>query len=522
MFMTRRDRLQFVGLGAVFLGLAVAGFGESANSPTRPNVIVFLADDLGYGDLGCYGNPIVQTPNIDKLAQEGLRLTDCHSAGTVCSPSRAALLTGRTPYRTGFYTIAGGDGIHLRREEITLATLLKKQGYDTCFVGKWHLGNLNNPASGQPGPGEHGFDHWFATQANAFDGPEHPGGFVRNGKKVGPIGQWYCDAIVSEAIAWLEHRPNPQNPFFLLVCSHEPHTPLHPPETYAQRYDNPTVDVLEKTIPYGQVPRPLTRNLSANKKYYYGTVTQLDDAFGTLMRGVDRLGFRENSLVVFTSDNGPETPVTLEESGGKWEDPIRDRCFGTPGPFRGMKRFVYEGGHRVPGLVRWPGQIKPGTLSAELVNGTDWLPTICAMAGAPLPSDRVIDGTSLLPIFNGQTIKREIPVCWMFPVSDDYYYLPSMAMRQGSWTLVGWFDPIAPGQNRSAWVKTTGLSRFELFDLSIDLSQRYDLSQLSGAELGPMKETMIRLWQSIQSEAPLWKTRPRAKNPAEARPAVSK
>ena len=166
------------------------------HAAASPNIVIFLVDDLGYGDLGCYGHPVIRTPHIDALASEGVRLTDCHSAGTVCSPSRASLLTGRTPYRTGFYTIAGPEGSPLRKEEITLATLLKSKGCDTCFVGKWHLGKFK----GQPDPGEHGFDHWFATEVNAFDGPESPGKFVRNGTRVGPVADWYCDAIVKEAI----------------------------------------------------------------------------------------------------------------------------------------------------------------------------------------------------------------------------------------------------------------------------------------------------------------------------------
>ncbi len=216
-------------------------------APAPPNIVIFLADDLGYGDLGCYGNPINLTPHIDRLALEGTRFTDFHSAGTVCSPSRASLLTGRHPYRLGFYYILGG-GAHLQRKEITIATLLRQAGYDTCFVGKWHLTQLDRPGSGTAFPEEHGFDHWFGTTVNAFEGPDNPQKFLRNGTKVGPIGQWYCDAIVAEAADWLESRPEPRKPFFLYVSSHEPHTPIIPPEAYANRFDNEDVERLEDSI----------------------------------------------------------------------------------------------------------------------------------------------------------------------------------------------------------------------------------------------------------------------------------
>lgn len=474
---------------------------SSLHAKTPPNIIIFLADDLGYGDLGCYGHPIIETPHIDALADEGVRLTDCHSAGTVCSPSRAGLLTGRTPYRSGFYSIAGQPrGSHLLDKEITLPTLLKQKGYDTCFVGKWHLGKF----SGQPDPGAHGFDHWFATEVNAFDGPESPGKFVRNGEKVGEVNEWYCDAIVKEAIDWMAARPDPDKPFFLLVSYHEPHTPIHPPETYSKRYENKRTEDLESAIDYGQIHRPLDRKIEDNKKYYYGTVTQLDDSVGRLMKSLGEQGREDDSVVVFTSDNGPETPVTVEESGNQWEDPIRDRCFGTPGPWHGMKRYVLEGGHRVPGIVRWPGKIEPGTISSELINGTDWLPTFCQATEIPVPNDRTIDGVNALPALQGKPVDRPIPACWMYPANYDSKYLPNMAMRDGDQVLIGWFAPKKPKQATSPWILSTTIERFALYDLRIDRSQAYELSEKRPAELSRMTTKMKSLFSDIQKEAPDW------------------
>ncbi len=469
------------------------------HAETQPNIIIFLADDLGYGDLGCYGHPIIKTPHIDALAAEGVRLTDCHSAGTVCSPSRASLLTGRTPYRTGFYTIAGPEGSHLSKNEVTLASLLKSNGYDTCFVGKWHLGKFK----GQPNPGDHGFDHWFATELNAFDGPENTNRFHRNGVKIGPVGEWYCDAIVKEAAEWMTKRPDQKKPFFIVVSFHEPHTPVHPPEKYSKPYDNKLTNALENEIPYGEVHRPLKHSIVENKKYYYGTVTQLDDAFGRMMEAVDTNGHKDDSIVIFTSDNGPETPVTVQESHNQWEDKSRDRSFGTPGLWRGMKRYVFEGGHRVPGIVRWPGKVKPGTISSELVNGTDWMPTVCKAARVEIPSDRTIDGVDITSALQGKQAKRSIPACWMFPVGYDYRYLPSMAMRHGDKVMIGWFEAKLPKQGNSEWVRSTKITRFALYDLKVDRSQANELKDAK--DFPQIKQKMEALWSDIQKEAPDWK-----------------
>lgn len=471
-------------------------------APDPPNIIIFLADDLGYGDLSCYGNPINLTPHIDRLASEGTRFTDFHSAGTVCSPSRASLLTGRHPYRLGFYYILGG-GAHLQRKEITIATLLRETGYDTCFVGKWHLTQLDRPEAGQPSPGEHGFDHWFGTTVNAFEGPDNPQKFVRNGEKVGPVGQWYCDAIVAEAADWLISRPNPEKPFFLYVSSHEPHTPIVPPEEYSNRFDNEGVEQLEDSISYGGVPRPEDKNIESNKKYYYGTVAQLDAAFGRLMATLERLNLRDNTLVVFTSDNGPEYPVNFMESQGMWEDPIRDRCFGTPGPLKGMKRFTYEGGHRVPGIARWPGHIPPGAVSHALINGTDFLPTLCEIAGIAFPEDRRIDGESVVAALRGKPFARQNPVCWSAPVHE-YTFVPPMTLRDGNWLLVAWFNAKPPDQLWMDWIKTSTPERFELYDLGEDLAQEHDQADRLPDKVDELSAQMRRLWKDIQAEAPVW------------------
>lgn len=472
--------------------------GCRKNSQSLPNFIIFLADDLGYGDLSCYGHPIIKTPHIDKFATQGVRLTDCHSGGTVCSPSRAALLTGRNPYRSGFFYIAGG-GRYMQDDEVTIAEILKSKGYETSFFGKWHLSSLEKKNI-EPGPGEQGFDYWMGTSVNAFDGPENPGKFIKNGDPMGVIKGWYCDIIVDEAGKWLSDIRDQEKPFFMYIASHEPHTPVNPPENYSRQYSGTEVDKLEKQIKYGDVARP-QKDISFHKKDYYGTVQQLDDAFGKLMNTLDSLGLSENTMVVFTSDNGPETPVTIEESLGNWEDPIRDKCFGTPGNFRGMKRFPYEGGHRVPGIIRMPGVIPPGTTSSRLFNGTDFLPVLCSLAGSQIPNSINIDGTNAFEAFLNQEVERENPVIWFYPHHEDTYFrMPQMAMRKGNYCLIGWLPQKPDSLGLMRWMESSVPVRFELYDMMNDPYQKKDISNLHRDITNTLGQEMTALWIEMRDE----------------------
>ncbi|MEO1996706.1 MAG: sulfatase-like hydrolase/transferase, partial [Planctomycetaceae bacterium] len=231
-------------MGMLTLLLWTPGWSRAADSEPRPNCVLILADDLGYGDLACYGQPRVQTPHIDQLAADGLRLTSCYSTAANCSPARAGLMTGRTPSRVGIYNwIPGLCPMHVRRSELTIATLLRNAGYDTCQSGKWHLnGDLipfGTPASralkpiaglagtpdvrsikwpSQPQPWDHGFNHWFSTQNNALPNHRNPNNFVRNGKPVGPLRGYAADLVADEAISWMESKRDATRPFFLFLC----------------------------------------------------------------------------------------------------------------------------------------------------------------------------------------------------------------------------------------------------------------------------------------------------------------
>ncbi len=451
--LSRRDFLARVGGGASAAVLPLSALGATG-SGGRPNFVVMLCDDLGYGDLTCYGHPAIKTPCLDALATEGMKLTDCYAAAPVCSPSRAGMLTGRTPYRSGIYDwIPAGSPMHLKPSEVTVAKLLKSAGYATCHSGKWHCnGQFNRPE--QPQPGDHGFDHWFSTQNNAIPNHHNPRNFVRNGKPVGPLKGYSSTLIVDEAIRWLKDRKSGQ-PFCLSVWFHSPHEPVATGERFTRMY--PNADTPERAI-------------------YYGNVTQMDHEVGRLMRTLDELRLRDNTFVMFTSDNGPETLNRYRGSS---------RSYGSPGPLRGMKLHMYEGGIRVPGILRWPGKTRPGQVCAEPVNGTDVLPTLCQIAGVDVPNDRPIDGAAFTPIFNGKPIERPVPLYWQY---DRALGDPKIAMRQGDWKLLA----------------HANLETFELYNLKGDLRETTDRAGRDPERVKAMARRLVALHDEIKAEGPKW------------------
>ncbi len=459
-----------------------------------PNFIVFLADDLGYGDLSCYGHPIIKTPNLDKFASEGVRLTDCHSAGTVCSPSRAGLLTGRNPYRSGFYYITS-NRTWLHEEELTIPELLKQKNYQSGFFGKWHLSRIER--DDHPDPADHGFDYYLATSVNAFDGPENPGKFIRNGEPTGILNGWYCDIIVEEGIKWLKTIDR-DRPFFLEICTHEPHTPIGPPDSLITPLKKQEYMSIIRSMNFGSVDREVPDTLLAAANYY-ATVQQVDNAFGVLMRELKSMGLDKNTMVFFTSDNGPEHPVNLEESKGEWDVPIRDMCSGTPGVFRGMKRYPYEGGHRVPGIVRWPGKIPAGKVSKALFNGTDLLPTICGIVDIEIPNDRAIDGINAFPVFKATSMKRTEPVLWTCPTHEDTWFrMPHISMRIKNLTLLGWL-PVEKNQGKhKEWMKSNIPESFKLYNIEDDPGQQVDLFDPTDQESQDLVKLMVEKWIDIR------------------------
>lgn len=449
-------RWLLVVCGIASLGLPHCHAAETPNT----NFVVVLCDDLGYGDIGCFGHPHIKTPHLDTLAVEGLRMTDCYAAAPVCSPSRAGMLTGRIPNRLGVYDwIPAKSPMHLRRSEITIATVLKKAGYQTCHVGKWHCnGFFNSPE--QPQPGDHGFDHWFSTQNNANPSHANPINFVRNGKRVGPLEGFSSQIIVDEALSWLGRRDT-SKPFLLMVWLHSPHETIATANSFVDAYSGVTE--------------------SRQQAEYFGNVTQLDHEVGRLLKSLDDNKLRDDTLVLFTSDNGPETLNRYKGS---------ERSHGSPSPLRGMKLHMYEGGIRVPGILRWPGRIKPATTSAEPVASYDLMPTFCEIAGIPVPPDCRPDGASLLPMFEGRPVTRARPLYWQYDraIGGDN----RIALRDGDWKLLANAD----------------LTKFELYNLRNDLGETQDLAVKEPARLTELTTKIRRLHAEVKAEGPAWPVGP--------------
>lgn len=418
----------------------------------RPNIVVVLADDLGWGDLGCYGHPLIKTPNLDAFAKQGVRLTQCYSASGVCSPSRSAILTGRTPYRNGVYNwIPDKDEMHLRRTEVALPKLLKDSGYTTCHVGKWHLNGYFNDSK-HPQPSDHGYDWWLGTQNNAAPSHAFPTNFVRNGQPVGKADAYSAPFVAREAITWLKEKRDKSKPFFLAVWTHEPHYPIAAAPEFKALYP----DIQDKEI-----------------LEHHACVTQLDHAFGQLMKALDDLQLADNTFVLFTSDNGPE--------GAGNKGPGR----GSAGGLRGRKRAVYEGGIRVAGLVRWPGHVKPGTTSDVPVVGTDIFVTGCALAGITPPRDRVLDGGDLRPALEGKPVVRTRPLYWRCPLAPGEF---KIALRIEDWKIL----------------TTPKLDRFELYNLRTDPKETKELSAGEPAKFKEMKAALEKVHAEIEAEGPRW------------------
>ena len=468
------------GLAAGSVGAALSPsplLAKTLSSRTGPNFVVILVDDLGYGDLGCYGNTLTHSPNLDRLAAQGLRLTDCYAAAPVCSPARASLLTGRNANRCGIYGhINPYCEMHLTLKEVTVAKLLQGAGYETFMAGKWHLNSRFNTPH-EPKPDEHGFAYWMANPSYHEPSMRDPIDFVRNGLRLGKLEGYSCDIVTDEAVYWLKHERDERKPFFMYICYNETHEPIKSPPHMVDLY--PVVPTIGEAL-------------------YRANVTNLDQAVGRLVDQIDRMGLGDNTLVFFTSDNGPED---LGRHPQAW------RSYGSAGPLREEKLYLYEGGIRVPGILRWTGRIGAGVTSNEPISGVDVLPSLCELAGIPVPSDRPIDGANFVPIFEGEPVQRETPLFW--------YYFNALgkartALRIGPWKILGLIDqpknlrkwPIAEGHMEI--IRNAEISGFELYNLQEDIGETRNLAAKESHRLSAMAELLIKLHREVRTEGPDW------------------
>lgn len=474
----------------VAIVLAAFSFTSTARAADRPNMVVILCDDLGWGDLGCYGHPHIRTPRLNRLAAEGIRFTSYYTAAPVCSPSRVGLLTGRNPNRAGVYdwipqanqaenSPLARHLVHLRAEEVTLPRVLREAGYATAMAGKWHCNAAFNDKR-QPQPNDAGFDHWMATQNNAHPSHENPTNYVRNGKRVGPLKGFSCRLAAAEGIDWLTSHVDrkPDQPFFLYLPFHEPHEPVKSPPELVAGY------------------KAVARN--ENQAEYFANVENVDLAVGEVLDTLDRLRLAENTLVLFTSDNGPET---LERY------PAGVRCYGSPGPLRGMKLWTTDGGFRVPGIVRWPGHAPAGTTCDQPVSSLDLLPTFAALAGAILPGTLALDGTNIAEVLHGREIVRQRPLFWVY-----YNALNEqrVAMRDGPWKLLARLDGGALPQvsniteSNAAAARAAKLTDFSLYRISDDVAESRDLSQTEPVRLAELSAKMEAFYRELTTRMHVW------------------
>ena len=395
----------------------------------KPNVLLVYVDDLGYGDLGSYDHPVVETPVIDQLAEEGVRFTQFYAPSALCSPSRAGLLTGRFPYRTGIRTwIPDDSSVSMNPDEVTIAAAAKSKGYRTAVIGKWHLnGGLHMAEALQPE--DFGFDFQYGLSAWVKNndaqengkGNLYPDNMYRNNQPVGKTNKLSAELVSDEAISWLDQN---REPFFLLLTYSEVHAPIASPPDFVMKY--------EKFLTEEAIQRPLEYHMNWSARpyrgrgEYYANISFLDFQLGRVIAYLRKTGELENTLVIFSSDNGPVTSEALH----RWEVNMAGETNG----LRGKKRFLFEGGIRVPGIIRWPKYVEIGKIEREVVTALDIFPTIAEVIEYDA-SHLQLDGDSIFGLLRGHempTERNEKLFYWSIPTPDGMEY----AARWKNWKII--------------------------------------------------------------------------------------
>jgi arylsulfatase A-like enzyme len=436
------------------LALSVAA---TVNRATQPNILVMLADDLGAMDLGCYKpDTFYETPHLDRLAQQGVRFTQGYAANPVCSPSRYALATGRHPTRGGITNWIPGPRVErflgaeitlaLPSADPTLAEILRAQGYRTGFAGKWHLGD--DPAVW---PEARGFEinhgGYSAGQPKSWFSP-----YGNPRLQDGPPGEYLTDRLADETCRMLEAFKAARKPFYISHCFYQVHTPLRAPQPLVDKYRAKAARLglqerfgdEEQTFVSDSSPRRV--RLNQTHPVFAAMVEAMDTAAGRILRKLDELGLAENTLVVFTSDNGG-----LSTAEGHATSNL---------PLRGGKGWIYEGGIRVPFLVRWPGVARANTLSEVPVVTHDIVATALAAAGAAPDPGRVLDGRDFTPALRGAASLERDALFWHYPHNSNQGGFPGGAVRMGDWKLIERYED----------------GRVHLFNLRTDGGEQHDLA----------------------------------------------
>jgi arylsulfatase A-like enzyme len=379
---------------------------------SRPNVLLFVADDMGYGDFGVFNDGPAQTPHLDALVEESICLTQHYAGAPACSPSRAALLTGRYSHRTGALTpmeMRGMDRIAL--DEVTLADAFKSAGYATGMIGKWHNGALDDRYH----PNARGFDEFYGFCGGWMDYFDWI--VERNGAKERADKRYLTDVFTDEAVDFVQrHR---EESFLLCVTYNAPHSPLQAPKDRSQPY--------------------LEAGLSPGAGITYAMNEIMDDGVGRILAKLDALGLRDNTIVMFTSDNGPAFHLRDDQVPEGYDTECRRYNCG----LNGQKGSVYEGGIRVPMIIRWPDGLEAGVFSDAQIHFTDWLPTLMAAADIERPSGRPLDGREVLPVLRCEDADKAPPRFWQLNQYQPVGWL-NAAMRDGPWKLIRPQQPLKP------------------------------------------------------------------------------
>ncbi|MCX7818109.1 MAG: sulfatase-like hydrolase/transferase [Kiritimatiellae bacterium] len=423
--------------------------GLTAAATDRPSFVLVFTDDQGWADAAFAGHPYLKTPALDRLAREGTWFQQFYVASTVCSPSRAAILSGREPARYHIHGHFSDPELNTQRHmphwldpaAPSVARLLRAAGYATAHFGKWHLGS----GPGAPEPSAYGFDVHLCVNAN---GPELGG----EGARRDPFFRAKSTAmIVDETIAFM--RANRERPFYVHVWTLLPHAPLRPTPEQLAGYSNLCPRADDPAFgPWMQRYLAAAADLTNQMRVYAASITDLDTQLGRLLDAMDELGLSSNTVLFFSSDNGPEDyRISNAANAG----------VGSTGPLRARKRSLYEGGIRTPGLLRWPGRVPAGRVDRESVlSALDWMPTVCRLAGVEIPPDQRGVGEDVSDIWFGATRPRRTDLHWewLFRVWGDEYLPPMLAIRSGPWKLFAYHDgsgvelyriPDDPGETRN-------------------------------------------------------------------------